>query len=90
MNANVQAEYQKKIVSVEAAAASIQDNDRILVATSSSQPRALLRKLSERTYDLKNVQMVGSFFADDYEFLKNEAHGHINTLISFMVVKSRE
>ena len=33
---------------------------------------------------------LGYFFADDYEFLKNEAHGHINTLISFMGVKSRE
>ena len=90
MNEKIQAEYQKKLVSVEEAATSIKDNDRILVATSSSQPRDFLRKLSERTYDLNNVQMVGSFFADDYEFLKNEAHGHINTMVSFMGVKSRE
>lgn len=83
-------QYAEKLVSVDEAAASIRDGDRIVIATSSSQPRAFLRSLAERTYDLKDVCLIASFLGEDYTFLNNEARGHINVLISFMGLKSRE
>ena len=90
MNSNVQKEYNSRLVSMETAAASIKDGDRVITATSSSQPRELLREISKRTYELNDVWMIGSFFADDYEFLKNEAYGHINLMTMFMGIKERE
>ncbi|MGN0715272.1 MAG: acetyl-CoA hydrolase/transferase family protein [Anaerovoracaceae bacterium] len=88
--AEFETEYAKKLRTPQQAAAEIRDGERIVTATSSSQPRAFLRSLADRTYELKDVHLVGSFLADDYEFLKEEAHGHINVLISFLGVKSRE
>lgn len=90
MTPQVEKEYREKLVTPQQAAASVQDGDRLVTATSSSQPRAFLRSLADRTFELNDVTLIGSFLADDYEFLKEEAHGHINVLISFMGVKSRE
>lgn len=90
MNAQVQAEFNSKLVTIEDAAGVVQNGDRLLVATSSSQPIDLLNAIAARTYELENVEIIGSFFADDYEFLKAEANGHINAMTTFMGVKERE
>ena len=90
MKENVLKEYKKRLVSMEDAALTINDGDRIVVATGPSQPKELLKAIAKRTYELKDVWCIGSYLAEEYEFLKNEAYGHINTMTTFMGICERE
>lgn len=90
MNPELQREYNKRLVSAETAAASIKDGDRIVTGTGATQPVDIYLALAERKHELKDVEIICSFFLEPYGFLEEDSIGHINTLTTFMGVKERE
>ncbi len=76
--------YQKKLVSVEDAAAVIQSNDRVWYPPCSGAPVDLVNAISKRYKELENVTMLTALILSPFDYLKAEYIGHIKHHTIFM------
>jgi 4-hydroxybutyrate CoA-transferase len=76
--------YQKKLVSVEDAAAAIKSNDRIWYSPVSSAPFDLINAICKRKDELKNVSMFSGMVLYPFEYFKAEYKGHISHTTVFL------
>lgn len=76
--------YQKKLVSVEEAAAVIKSNDRVWYPPCGSAPVDLINAISRRYKELENVTMSSALILSPFDYLKAECIGHIKHHTTFM------
>jgi len=76
--------YQKKLVSVEDAAAVIQSNDRVWYPPCGGAPVDLINAISKRYKELENVTMITALILTPFDYLKAEYIGHIKHHTIFM------
>jgi len=76
--------YQKKLISVEDAAAVIQSNDRVWYPPCSGAPVDLVNAISKRYKELENVTMISALILSPFDYLKAEYIGHIKHHTIFM------
>jgi acyl-CoA hydrolase len=69
-------EYQRKLVTAEAAAKIVKSEDRINVGFGLTEPPGFMKALAARANDLKDV-WIDSFTARPYEYLKPEFDGKL-------------
>jgi 4-hydroxybutyrate CoA-transferase len=74
---NWKAEYQKKLVSAQEAAATIKSGDWILLAPVNSMPIDILNALAARKEDLHKVKIASNLMTYPFAFLQGDYAGHI-------------
>lgn len=76
--------YQKKLVSLDEAAARIKSNDRIWVASAASAPADIVHAICKRYQELQNVDFHDSLAFHLFDCFKGECRGHINVKTWYM------
>lgn len=77
-----QDQYQEKKVTIDEAAQSIKDGDRIAANSVAAMPVDLLKKIENRYEELNNVEIFSSFLTTPFRFLTEPevaAHVHYNS-----------
>lgn len=71
-------DYQKKLMSVEDAAAQIKSGDRVWLSPVCSMPIQFGDALAARYKELENATAISGLLMHPWGFLKGECKGHIN------------
>lgn len=75
---NWEAEYKKKLVSAEEAAAVIKSDDRVAMGGGISAPTDIVNALCKRYQELENVILFSGITMYGFDFFKAEYRGHIS------------
>lgn len=79
-----QAEYRRKLVSVENAAKAIKSGDIIFTSAGPSCPVDIIKAISARYQELENVNMASGLLTYPFDYLKGEYKGHITHHSGFL------
>ncbi|MFW5979868.1 MAG: acetyl-CoA hydrolase/transferase family protein [Halanaerobiales bacterium] len=69
-------EYKEKLISIPEAVGMVKSNQKICTAMAASEPQGLLKQLSKRKSEVKDVNIVSCLMMGDYDFLQPEMKGH--------------